>query len=179
MESFYLCENPLQQPFEGSLGYIYSASKPRYFAALYKLTPYLLPSYEHFYGANKLFWYRPAGALLPDFYLLVVEENRDKAKADQLPKMLEEAVRWYCSVLSSGPVKISGVKAGFALLADFNEQMPGIQILHLEQQDWYVLSYQDGVECFEDFSELQDFLVGMGHAEDVVEVGMLNSNPKS
>lgn len=175
MESFYLCENPLKKPRKGKLGYIYSATNPRFFAALYQLTPCLLASDESLEGINKVFCYQPVAAEERDFYLLVVEDNRDNAIAEQLLIALEKAVHWYCGVLSSGPIKITGEKAGFGLLADFNEQLPGVQVVHLEQEGLYLLSYFGGVECFEDFADLQDFLVEMGYEDKEVVAGRVNS----
>src|ERR1700761_113009 len=159
MSPFYLCQNPLARMPVGLIGHVYATVSPRFFAKLYKLTPFPFESDMYLGGSNLLFSYRSAHTGELEYYVIVVKHDLEEAKAERLQKALVKAAEWYATVLSKAAGKRQGKAHELAIAGDFNSRTPGSRILQLSKNGWYLLSHDKAVECFEDFAELQDYLV--------------------
>jgi hypothetical protein len=175
MSPFYLSQNPLERMPAGMIGYVYATVKPRFFAELYKLTPFPFESDMYLGGSNVLFNYRSAVTGELEHYVLVVKHNLDEAKPERLQKALHKAAEWYATVLAKSAGKVAGKSHELAFAGDFNAWMPNVKILQLTAKGWYLLSQNKAVECFEDFAELQDYLVEFQkYPVEAVEQGLIN-----
>jgi len=176
MSPFYLCQNPLARMPVGLIGHIYGTTSPRFFAELYKLTPFPFESDMYLGGSNVLFSYRSAHTGKLEYYVIVVKHNLEEAKPERLKKVLVKAAEWYATVLSKAAGKTPGKNHELAIAGDFNAWMPGSRVLQLSKNGWYLLCHDKAVECFEDFAELQDYLVEfLGYPADAVEQGLINT----
>ncbi|MCK9402305.1 MAG: hypothetical protein M0Q26_02800 [Chitinophagaceae bacterium] len=156
MSNFYLCHNPVMHNPESSIHYVYHEDSPRFFAGLMEIIP--ANTFNHFaYGnRNKLFIYLRGDGQM-QLYLLLVYQNLDRATV-KMDKALKEAVIWYCSALNMEDEKKYGKQSKFKLLQNYNLLTPGLQIVHLEGIDRYLLSYDSGVKSFDSPLAMDRFL---------------------
>ena len=156
MSTFFLCHNPLSVPAENRAGYIYHYTKPRFFAHLLTID-FSNPPFKHIHyrGANIMFVYK-RGDGLEQFFILMADQNIDRATT-KLPVALQEAMRWYSSVLTKEDTIKYGKPSQVALFGDFNLLTPGLQIVHLQKLNKYIVSYPDGIKTFDDSLSMDVF----------------------
>lgn len=163
-------------PSENKVGYIYHYSKPRFFAHILAVDVVTNPlKHIHYAGSNKMFVYK-RGDGREQLFIIMVDQNLDRATV-KLPLALKEAVVWYASTLNKEDTKTYGKPSQISLLSDLNLLTPGLQVVHLEKLDKFILSYPDGVKTFEDSASMDAFTnrtLGYSHLQ--LEDGYFNSH---
>ena len=105
----------------------------------------------------------------------MIDQNLDRATA-KLPPALKEAVVWYTSNLNKDDIKTYGKSSQVSLLSDLNALTPGLQVVHLEKLDKFILSYPDGVKTFDDSASMDAFTnQTLGYSHVQLEDGYFNS----
>lgn len=112
---------------------------------------------------------------LEQLFILMIDQNIDRATV-KLPVALKEAMRWYISVLNKEDTIKYGKSSQVALFSDLNLLTPGLQIVHLEKLNKYILSYPDGIKTFDDSRSMDTFNHStLGYAHLQLEDGYFNS----
>ena len=175
MSIFFLCHNPQAVPLENKAGYIYHYSKPRFFAHILRVDVVTRPlKHFHYAGSNKMFVYK-RGDGLEQLFIIMIDQNLDRATV-KLPPALKVAVIWYTSNLNKDDIKTYGKPSQVSLLSDLNVLTPGLQVVHLEKMDKFVLSYPDGVKTFDDSASMDAFTnQTLGYSHVQLEDGYFNS----
>jgi len=162
-------------PADGKAGYIYHYAKPRFFAHLLTLDFTRSPlKHIHYAGANIVFVYK-RGDGLEQLFVLMIDQNIDRATV-KLPSALKEAMRWYTSVLSKEDLLKYGKPGQVGLFSDLNVLTPGLQVVHLEKLNKYILSYPGGLKTFDDSGSMDIFshsTLGYNHLQ--LEDGYFNA----
>jgi hypothetical protein len=175
MKNFLLCLNPLAIMPAGTLGYIYHAERPRFFAGILEIdyTRYL--PVMHFSGANILFRYFQ-GDGKERILLIVVMTSFDKT-GDQLGT-LHNAAAWYTACLNKEDEKKYGAASTWSPLVDYHKKTPGLQVLQISQHNQFFVSYKlrtfSGIKLCHSIKEVDDFLYTLGYTADKVGGGSLN-----
>lgn len=175
MFKFFLCHDPLSVPSENKAGYIYHYSKPRFFAHVLTIDVITRPlQHIHYAGSNKMFIYR-RGDGHEQLFIIMVDQNLDRATV-KLPLALKESAIWYTSSLNKSDTKTYGKSSQVSLLSDLNLLTPGLQIVHLQKLDKFILSYPDGVKTFDDSASMDAFTnKTLGYSHLQLEDGYFNS----
>lgn len=155
MTHFYLCTNPLYQLPEGVISYMYSDKKPRFFATIHSISKGEDFKPVYLKGSHIIFRYI-RGDGKHQLFIICLIRHLDRA-ATSLTLSLRQAAGWYCSCMASRDAPEYG-KCSWSLLADFNVLTPGLQVIHYEQADRYVLSFPTGVYTFADHQSMDEFL---------------------
>lgn len=175
MSKFFLCHDPLSVPSENKAGYIYHYSKPRFFAHVLTIDVITRPlRHIHYAGSNKMLIYK-RGDGREQLFIIMVDQNLDRATVN-LPVALKEAAVWYTSALNKSDTKTYGKSSQVSLLSDLNLLTPGLQIVHLQKLDKFILSYPDGVKTFDDSASMDAFTnKTLGYSHLQLEDGYFNS----
>jgi len=166
MESYYLCINPLKRQQSSKIGYIHHASPPRFFAQLHKIIPNHLPWGITLKGINQLFYYSQSADNETEYYFILLEDSNDQTDRTSSLDALNQAARWYSCVLYNQFIPEANT-GRFALVNDLIVEVPGVKILYLEVDRCYLLSYPDGIELFDTFKDLRDFLTELGYQAEL------------
>ena len=157
MSQFFLCSNPLAVPSTNSTRYIYNYSKPRFFAHVLTIDVSTTPlKHINYAGSNKMVAYE-RGDGNAQLFIVMVDQNLDRATINLRPAV-KDASLWYANVLNKEDAKIYGKSSSVSVLADLNVLTPGLQIVHLQKLDKYIVSYPDGVKSFDDLVSMDLFM---------------------
>lgn len=171
MKDFFFCSNPLVT-FKPGSGYIFHSAKPRFQAAFFTIDA--LKDFKHLdYPGRNLFVVYTRGDGMMLLFLLLVIQNIDRATA-KLDAALQQAAAWYVTCQNLEDEKKFGKKGSYHFLNDFNVLTPGLNVLHLEGIDKYIVSYPDGVKSFDNAQAMDQFMVSCGYNDLQLETGYQN-----
>ena len=171
MALFYLCTNPIGEPEAGVVARLYNAKWPRFFARVEKLGESMPVSDVAYRGANIVFSCGFDGGQ-PSEYLLVIDDNIDKADYKGISGHMQQALEWYMQMAAK---QQSAKRFDYSLLEDYSPKTPALQVLHFAKTDEFLLSHEKGVNGFGSVDELDEYLkVILKLSEEVIADGNIN-----
>jgi len=171
MALFYLCTNPIGEPEAGVIAHLYNAKWPRFFARVEKLGESKPVSEVTYRGANIVFSCGFDGGQLSE-YLLIIEDNIDKANYQGIIKHMQQAVEWY---MQTAAKQQSAKRFDYSLLEDYSLNTPALQVLHFAKTDEFLLSHEKGVNGFSSVDDLDEYLkVILKLSDEVIAGGNIN-----
>lgn len=175
MSQFFLCNNPLAVPSANSTAYIYNYNKPRFFAHVLTIDVSSAPlKHINYAGTNKMIAYE-RGDGNERLFIIMVDQNLDRATVNLRPAV-KEAALWYTKVLNMEDAKIYGKSSSVSVLTDLNVLTPGLQIVHLQKLNKYIVSSPGGVKSFDDVVSMDTFMnKTLGYSQAQLEDGYFNA----
>ena len=171
MKDFFFCSNPLLT-FKAGSGYLFHSAKPRFQAAFFTLDA--IKDFKHLdYRGRNLFVVYTRGDGMVLLILILVIQNIDRATV-KLDAALKQAAAWYVTCQNLEDEKKHGKRGSYHFLTNFNVLTPGLNVLHLEGIDKYILSYADGVKSFDNLEAMDKFMVSLGYNSLQLETGYQN-----
>ena len=171
MKDFFFCSNPFVKIKAGS-GYLFHSAKPRFQAAFFTIDA--TKDFKHLdYRGRNLFVVYTRGDGMVLLVLLLVIQNIDRATVKP-DASLQQAAAWYVTCQNLEDEKKYGKRGSYHFLTDFNMLTPGLNVLHLEGIDKYIVSYSDGVKSFDNQVAMDKFMVSLGYDDPQLENGYLN-----
>ena len=171
MALFYLCTNPIGEPEAGVIAHLYNAKWPRFFARVEKLGESKPVSEVTYRGANIVFSCGFDGGQLSE-YLLIIEDNIDKANYQGIIKHLHQAVVW---CMQTAAKQQSARRFDYSLLEDYSPKTPALQVLHFAKTGEFLLSHEKGVNGFSTVDDLDEYLkVILKLSDEVIAGGNIN-----
>jgi hypothetical protein len=171
MALFYLCTNPIGEAEAGVIAHLYNAKWPRFLARVEKLGKSMPVSAITYRGANVVFSCGFDGEL-PSEYLLVIEDNIDKAGYQGIIKHLQQAVEWYMKMAAK---QRSAKRFDYSLLEDYSPKTPALQVLHLSKTGEFLVSHEKGVNGFSSVDDMDEYLkVILKLSDEVIAGGNIN-----
>ena len=171
MALFYLCTNPNGEPEAGVIAHLYNAKWPRFFARVEKLGESMPVSAIAYRGANIVFSCGFDGGQ-PSEYLLVIEDNIDKADYKGIIKHMQQALEWYMQMAAE---QRSAKRFDYSLLEDYSPITPALQVLHFAKVGGFLLSHEKGVNGFSSVDDLDEYMkVILKLSDEVIAGGNIN-----
>ena len=171
MALFYLCTNPIGEPEAGVIARLYNAKWPRFFARVEKLGESKPVSAIAYRVANIVFSCGFDGRK-PSEYLLVIEDNIDKADYKGISGHMQQALEWYMQMAAK---QRSAKRFDYSLLEDYSPNTPALQVLHFAKTGEFLLSHEKGVNGFSTVDDLDEYLkVILKLSEEVIAGGSIN-----
>lgn len=172
MPLFYLCSRPGTEPAAGILAHLYNAKWPRFLARVEKLGEAGPVAEIGYRGANVVFSMGLDGGQ-PSEYLLIVEDNIDKADYPRLIKPLQKAVEWYMQIAAG---KEGASRFEYSLLEDYSPETPALQVIYFEKTEEFLLSHEKGIAGFNTVDDVDDYMrVILKVPETVIGSGNINT----
>lgn len=169
---FFLVENPITQDTDDQ--FIYHSKNPRFFAKIIALEQDIEIATMQHVGENITFFYINPDSI-KECYTLVVTDNIDNATEDQLQSKLKRMTDWWYNYLIWEDKQNVGVAGQKSLLADWNENTPGLKILYSDFAGKWMIIYKGIVKTFENEFMMDDFLINkMDVKESNLKEGYLN-----
>ncbi|HEX3384413.1 MAG TPA: hypothetical protein VHS53_04460 [Mucilaginibacter sp.] len=171
MSLFYLCSRPGNAPAAGVAAQIYNAKWPRFFARVEQVGSALPVTEISYAGANLVFSCGFDGEK-PSEYLLIIEDNIDKADYPRLSGPLQEAVAWY---MRTAGIERGASRFDYSLLEDYSTATPALQALHFQQLEAFLLSHEKGVNGFGSVEDMDEYMqVILKLSDEVIAHGNIN-----
>lgn len=171
MALFYLCSKPDKEPDIGVVARIFNAKWPRFLARVEKLGEAVPVSEIGYKGANIVFSCGFDGGQSSE-YLLIIEDNIDKADFPRVIKPLQKAVEWFMQTEG----KLQGARRfDYSLLDDYSAKTPALQVLHFAKTDEFLLSHEKGVAGFDSVQEMDEYMRFILHlSREAIAGGVIN-----
>jgi len=153
--SFYLCDDPKRDMPGGIVAYIYANEKPRFFAMLMALNDDTPVTKINYGGATVTFRHFVPGTDELPHYLLMVSDNIDKAKYEELEPKLKQAVEWFVSIVAD---EAEADHIEHLFLDPINASVAPAQLIRFEKTGAHLLNFGMGARGFESEDDAIRFL---------------------
>lgn len=153
--SFFICNNPTAIFADTVVCHIYHDAKPRFKAVLFKADPDKFMEINS-NGINYPFAY-VRGDRQEQLFVIVIRDMIDRSTMSKFSHALQQAAAWYATCLNKVDEKIYGTGL-WTTFADYNQTMPGIQVVHVERSGTFLLFHPAGVRTFKSNEDLDQFL---------------------
>lgn len=143
--AFYLCDDPKRDIPGGVAAYIYAEEKPRFFAILMTLDENTPASKISYSGTTVMFRHFIPGENELAHYLLMVRDNLDNAKYEELSAKLKKAVEWFAGILAD---EEEVERINYMFLDPISPDLEPAQLIRFEKTGDYLLNFGMGAKGF-------------------------------